>query len=222
MEITNVRVTGFEAAIRGMRNPMNSWYKSDTIFELGKEPTVIGPKDWTLMKQLRQAGSDHRKFMRMIVMTCDIVAPLYWWKEFDTYKVGTIRNSSSTMHKLTSEDITLKSFGWSESDPYPFLQWEKEAVDNIRTMIDCYNNTSDADAKSLIFQKLIELLPSGYMQRSTIQVNYETLISMYQNRRGHKLKDWHIFCSMIEELPHSRVILGKDMQYKFVNPWGEN
>ena len=216
IQIENVEVMGWEAAIRGMRNPMNSWKKSDSCF-CWDEPRCegncsmyIGPNDLNLMTRLRNAGTDHRKFMRMIAVYVDITAPLYWWKEFDTYKVGTVANSCSTMHKIADKEFTLEDF--STEHLYPEV---REAFEN--TIIKClnearktYNFLSDTPSKKDAWWQIIQLLPSSYNQRRTVMLNYEVLANIYKSRRNHKLDEWHTFCDWIEGLPYSELITGKE------------
>lgn len=201
IEITDINVSGWEAAIRGMRNPMNSWDKSDTIFDGDK--WCMGENDLKLMKTLSKAGNDHAKFLRMINVTMDIKAPLYWWKEFDTYKVGTVANSCSTMHKIHYKEFTLEDFSIEHigrvpnCDPSYFgaLEYVIMALNEARH---CYLDTKD---KSYWWQ-MIQLLPSSYNQKRTVQLNYQVLKSMYFARKNHKLDEWHIFCDIILELPY--------------------
>ena len=219
IEIENIETTGWSAAIRGMRNPMNSWKKSDShwdyfpprddrycvVQKARDEEYVIGPNDRDLMLRLRKAGSDHRKFMRMIVVYMDITAPLYWWKEFDTYKVGTVANSCSTMHKIAAKEFTLDDFSREhlyEDDVY-------EATRTLETIIEALNNYREqylvTKDKSDWWQ-MIQLLPSSYNQRRTVMLNYEVLANIYA--AAHKLDEWHDFCRWIESLPYSELITG--------------
>lgn len=239
----NTEIFGWESAIRGMRNPMNSWDKSDSGFcncddcfhvENGTEAHIecnddgfgfcIGENDFKLMKNLVKAGSDHSKFMRMINVTVDITAPLYWWKEYDTYKVGTVRNSCSTMHKIAAKEFTLDDFSHEhlmrtvEEAGTELLDVNGEGTDILVTpkslmniTIGCLNNhrmmylkTND---KSWWWQ-IIQLLPSSYNQRATVQLNYAVLRNMYHSRKNHKLDEWRTFCKWIESLPYSDLITG--------------
>ena len=219
IKIESVEVFGWESAIRGMRNPMNSWEKSDSgyvteVDEGGFEAEFynIGENDLELMKKLVKAGTDHSKFMRMINVTLDITAPLYWWKEFDTYKVGTVRNSCSTMHKIAEKEFTLDDFSHEHLIP--------EAESFLSDIIDCLNDTRkahlyydeekdklavDIDKKGLWWQ-MIQLLPSSYNQRATVQLNYAVLRNMYHSRKNHKLDEWKDFCKWDETLPYSELI----------------
>ena len=214
IKIENVEVFGFESAIRGMRNPMNSWDKSDSYW-VEKEGSCwdgtfsIGINDLNLMQSLVEAGSDHSKFMRMINVTCDITAPLYWWKEFDTYKVGTVRNSCSTMHKIHAKEFTLDDF--SIDDFY----YEDDY--NGISLSDCFENVV-ADCEFLrkkfvetgdkkYWRGLIQLLPESYNQRATVQLNYAVLRNMYHSRKNHKLDCWRTFCEWIETLPYAEELI---------------
>ena len=211
IKIEETNVIGWEAAIRGMRNPMNSWDKSDSevIQEWPEDQKVlkIGPNDLSLMIKLYNAGTDHRKFMRMITVYVDITAPLYWWKEFDTYKVGTVANSCSTMHKIHAKEFTLKDF----STERLYTPMAEAAFDGI---IDALNNAREnflectiskyatsvecAEAKKHYWDEMIQLLPSSYNQRRTVMLNYEVLANIYKSRKNHKLDEWHTFCDWIE------------------------
>lgn len=243
LKIENTEVMGWEAAIRGMRNPRNSWEKSDSFckpstenccgchnydecaysFELTGKPyqETIGPKDLDLMTRLRNAGTDHRKFMRMIAVYLDITAPLYWWKEFDTYKVGTVANSCSTMHKIAAKEFTLDDFSHEH-----LITREKPLVEGVdapeppnaiwlihRTIqtLNQYRNLYLQTKDKKYWWQLIQLLPSSYNQRRTIMLNYEVLANIYKSRRNHKLDEWHTFCDWIETLPYSELITGKDV-----------
>lgn len=207
----------WEAIIRGMRNPMNSWDKSDSYYpeeyrygDLPSDAVDIGDNDLNLMKRLRNAGTDHRKFMRMITVYVDITAPLYWWKEFDTYKVGTVANSCSTMHKIHAKEFTLEDFSCehigdvSNCDPmyYAALEGVIMALNEARH---CFLDTKDKK----YWWQMIQLLPSSYNQRRTVMLNYEVLINMYKSRRSHKLDEWVKFCAWIKTLPYSELITGE-------------
>lgn len=224
IKIENTELVGWEAAIRGMRNPLNSWEKSDSKWYSIGIPTsnpaaindkylsqkyCIGDNDLDLMKRLRNAGTDHRKFMRMITVYVDITAPLYWWKEFDTYKVGTVANSCSTMHKIHAKEFTLDDF--SHEHLYLPLQDLRPTIDLLNTYRERYLETKD---KSDWWQ-LIQLLPSSYNQRRTVMLNYEVLANIYKSRRNHKLDEWHVFCEWIENLPYSELIIGEKVESEF-------
>lgn len=219
--ITNVETYGWEAAIRGMRNPMNSWDKSDSYFGdsyLEDENTYvksnIGPNDLDLMKRLVKAGTDHRKFMRMITVSCDITAPLYWWKEFDTYKVGTVANSCSTMHKIQDKEFTLDDFSHEHLISDCLLE---SVINELNIYRDIYNNydkqtdeyKSDFSKKDIWWQ-MIQLLPSSYNQKRTVILNYEVLANIYKSRKNHKLDEWRTFCDWIKTLPYSELIIGQE------------
>lgn len=242
IKIENVDVMGWEAAIRGMRNPMNSWDQSDSgwdasIYHCDKDYLTVmsedftdyevGPNDRDLMKRLCNAGTDHRKFMRMITVYADITAPLYWWKEFDTYKVGTVANSCSTMHKIAAKEFTLEDFshehlvsGWAGKDingesiilpgPSDCLENTIAVLNRVReSYIDSLNEASDTGLSSKeIWWQMIQLLPSSYNQRRTVMLNYEVLANMYKSRKNHKLDEWHVFCEWIKGLPYSELITG--------------
>lgn len=213
LKIENVEVLGWEHAIRGMRNPKNSWAKSDSGPECpyGKEKCCgecqqnfcIGPNDKQLMMTLRNAGTDHRKFMRMITVYLDITAPLYWWKEFDTYKVGTVANSCSTMHKITDKPFELDDF----SHEHLGFQSVRVLKDTIKVMND-FREEFIKDHEKENWWQLIQLLPSSYNQKRTVMLNYEVLANIYKSRRHHKLDEWHTLCDRIESLPYSTLITG--------------
>ena len=228
LKISNFEVMGWEHAIRGMRNPMNSWEKMDSgwktdctdehlivdsdaegYFELG-----LGPNDRKLMMQLRNSGTDHRKFMRMITVYVDITAPLYWWKEFDTYKVGTVANSCSTMHKIAEKEFTLEDFSYEHLDirTIKVLEDVVNVLNDYRTLYVNYNandfEIKGCPSKKGIWWQMIQLLPSSYNQKRTVMLNYEVLANIYKSRRNHKLDEWHSFCDWIEDLPYSEVITG--------------
>lgn len=220
IKIENTEVYGWEAAIRGMRNPMNSWEKSDSGLTCSQNKNnicdihctadnyckpldkyFIGTNDYTLMMNLRNAGSDHGKFMRMISVTCDITAPLYWWKEFDTYKVGTVANSCSTMHKIADKEFTLDDFSHEHlsDDSIKLL---KDIVFILNFHRKKYLETKDKK----YWWQMIQLLPSSYNQKRTVMLNYEVLRNMYHARKNHKLDEWHTFCDWVETLPYSELI----------------
>jgi hypothetical protein len=228
LKVENVEVLGWEHAIRGMRNPKNSWAKSDSGPECpyGKEKCCgecqqnfcIGSNDKQLMMALRNAGTDHRKFMRMITVYLDITAPLYWWKEFDTYKVGTVANSCSTMHKIAEKEFTLENFScehllsyWGEEKVNPTIIYPCTPMQHLNQTIACLNvcrkKYLETKDKKYWWQ-MIQLLPSSYNQRRTVMLNYEVLANIYKSRRNHKLDEWHTFCDWIEGLPYSALITG--------------
>lgn len=208
LNIENVDIYGWDAAIRGMRNPMNSWDKSDTqyfdrggVFRIPK----IGGNDLALMRKLANAGSDHGKFLRMITVTFDLVSPLYFLKEFDTYKVSTVSNSCSTMHKIHEKEFTLDDFSHEHLDPFSYdVLVETIACLNINR--EAFNLTKDKQ----FWWQMIQLLPSSYNQRRTVQLNYQVLKAMYHARKNHKLDEWRTFCAWIESLPYAELITGVD------------
>ena len=251
IKIENTEVMGWEHAIRGMRNPLNSWDKSDSEFI--RDPDYgcsgncpcedidghcdccfIGSNDLDLMKRLRNAGTDHRKFMRMITVYVDITAPLYWWKEFDTYKVGTVANSCSTMHKIADREFEEGDFSTehlfdaeSKDVEFPIIYGEEHSpiwsLNMTIKMLNFYRKKyletktkpmkEEAKRAPLIkayWWQMIQLLPSSYNQKRTVMLNYEVLANMYKSRRNHKLDEWHTFCDWIESLPYSELITGKD------------
>ena len=257
IKIENTEVMGWDAAIRGMRNPMNSWETSDSnyrpilasrcdtctsyllnncdnyeVYKLCNSPNyfLVGPNDLDLMTRLSKAGTDHRKFMRMITVYLDITAPLYWWKEFDTYKVGTVANSCSTMHKIADKEFTLEDFSCEHLNGEPYhLEWiESAMVDEDITsphkvwatpldilkytieMLNAYRLQYLETKNKNDWWQMIQLLPSSYNQRRTVMLNYEVLANIYKSRYNHKLDEWHTFCDWIESLPYSELITGKE------------
>lgn len=223
IKIENVEVCGWESAIRGMRNPMNSWDRSDSEFNVSCRVCksehyrnkcdnclysdgniLLGNNDLDLMKRLAKAGTDHRKFMRMIVVYVDITAPLYWWKEADTYKVGTVRNSCSTMHKITEREFTLDDFSHEHLLESGFNNCLLYVIQCLNTWREKYLETND----KRFWWQIIQLLPSSYNQRATLMLNYEVLANMYHSRKNHKLDEWREFCKWIETLPYSELITG--------------
>lgn len=221
IKFENTEVTGWQAALRGMRNPMNSWEQSDSgygcVDKICKSCDFdhnwcgntgeykIGEKDLDLTKRLVKAGSDHSKFMRMITVTCDITAPLYWWKEFDTYKVGTVRNSCSTMHKIQAKEFTKDDFSY------------ENVLDDVATIDYSLGRLNYARSKYLetkdkrYWYSMIQFLPSSYNQKATVQINYAVLRNMYHGRKYHKLDEWSVdFCNWIKTLPYSELITGEN------------
>ena len=248
LKIENAEVLGWEHAIRGMRNPKNSWAKSDSGHchkDLVRDCVTcvhhnsgyaacdaggfdVGQNDFDLMTRLRNAGTDHRKFMRMITVYLDITAPLYWWKEFDTYKVGTVANSCSTMHKIAAKEFTLDDFSHEhlvddldvrieiggtdhrDTGPMEVLGMTIDVLNHYREKYLAATKTEEytgLHAKDIWWQ-LIQLLPSSYNQKRTVMLNYEVLANIHKSRRNHKLDEWHTFCDWIEELPYSELITG--------------
>ena len=241
LKIENTEVMGWEHAIRGMRNPKNSWEKSDSVFtqhELEDWPhnTVktfddLGPNDLKLMMTLRNAGTDHRKFMRMIAVYVDITAPLYWWKEFDTYKVGTVANSCSTMHKIHAKEFTTEDFSHEHllepkdvhlpDDSCCNETWEGCGViapidileETVRMLNKARKMFLETNDKKYWWQ-MIQLLPTSYNQKRTVMLNYEVLANIYKSRKDHKLDEWHTFCDWIKSLPYSELIIGQSIEEK--------
>lgn len=245
IKIANVEVMGWEAAIRGARNPMNSWAKSDSCFGencsqhycsvicdsatcegyVDSKGFTIGPNDLDLMKRLCKAGTDHRKFMRMITVYMDITAPFYLWKEISTYKVGTVTNSCSTMHKIHAKEFTLEDFSCehllvgslnnlretiSLLNQYRYIYNHYDSIKNGEMIVSKeIKEIIDILTKKQIWWQMIQLLPSSYNQKRTVMLNYEVLANMYHSRKNHKLDDWREFCEFIETLPYSELITGQ-------------
>lgn len=234
IKIEETETYGWEAAIRGMRNPMNSWDKSDSgicykeiachscnenrnncAYNLEHDGFVIGDNDIELMHRLCAAGTDHRKFMRMIVVYCDITAPLYWWKEFDTYKVGTVANSCSTMHKIQAKEFTIDDFShehidiYREHTMYSPTEYRFSSTDLLKLEITVLNQCRDKYLETKdkkYWWQMIQLLPGSYNQKRTVMLNYEVLTNIYNSRKNHKLDEWHYFCDWIKMLPYSKLI----------------
>lgn len=197
-------IWGFEHAVRGMRNPMNSWDKSDTFVDY--DLVLLGNKDKELMKRLVHAGPSHRKFLRQIFVSVDITAPLYWWKEFDTYKVGTVSNSCSTMHKIHDKEFTLDDFSVEHLNDDVLDKPFKDIISCLNFFRQLYVQDHDKDN----WWQMIQLLPSSYNQKRTVTMNYENLLNIYETRRNHKLDEWKDFCKWIERLPNAELITGED------------
>lgn len=239
LKVEKTETYGWEAAIRGMRNPMNSWDKSDSYQAVdcdrcgkieregycsksdrnctGFECYQVGPNDLSLMKKLSKAGTDHRKYLRMIVVYCDITAPLYWWKEFDTYKVGTVANSCSTMHKIQDKEIMLDDFSYEHLiDNKDLAIYGTEWItplDNLMITISSLNGAREKYLETKnkkYWWQMIQLLPSSYNQKRTVMLNYEVLANIYKSRKNHKLDEWHVFCDWIETLPYYKLITGEE------------
>lgn len=212
VKVEYIKAYNFEGAIRGMRNPMNSWAKSDSKFEGGN--VIIGDNDSDLMKRLYKAGDEHRKYLRQIFVSFDITAPLYFFKEFDTYKVGTTSNSCSTMHKIHSKEFTLEDFSHEHLFGNPDERDVDEAIGILNLTIDMLNRyreeyirTKDKD----IWWQLIQLLPSSYNQRRTITMSYENVVNILKQRSNHKLDEWRDFCEIMRsELPYIKEIMGEE------------
>ena len=211
---------GFDAAIRGMRNPLNSWDKMDSYYIWpDDEEFHIGPNDHDLMMKLRNAGTDHRKFMRMIVVHTDITAPLYFWKEFDSYKIGTVSNSCSTMHKIAEKEFSLDDFS-HEHLTNRSLEILEDTIEVLNRYRDLYLNGgedyfADADDEDYepkdkkMWWQMIQLLPSSYNQKRTVMLNYEVLANIYESRKNHKLDEWRDFCKWVENLQYSELRTGE-------------
>ena len=249
IKLENYEVVGWEHAIRGMRNPMNSWEKSDSFFGESKEDVyeagcyikscddcahkdqdtclpeytnwgvpAIGPNNRDLMMRLANGGPVHAKYRRMITVYVDITAPLYWWKEFDTYKVGTVANSCSTMHKIHEKEFTLEDFSCEYLDMLETKRLHDDVVTNfnyveplnmILTALNCARKMYLETKDKLYWWQMIQLLPSSYNQKRTVMLNYEVLAGIYKWRKNHKLDEWVDFCKFIESLPYSEIITGK-------------
>lgn len=242
IKIENTETYGWEAAIRGMRNPLNSWAKSDSCTkgpfycsdyccdhvecrfreEMG---LAIGPNDYDLMKRLRQSGTDHRKFMRMIMVSVDITAPLYWWKEFDTYKVGTVANSCSTMHKIHAKEFVEEDFSFEHiyeaEEEYPGDWVTNQVYVETQHIIQALNVARERYLETKdkkYWWQLIQLLPTSYNQKRTVTMNYEVLANIYKSRKAHKLDEWREgFCDWIKSLPYSEFITGEFDEIKEEN-----
>lgn len=247
LKVENVEVYGFEAAIRGARNPMNSWDRMDSKFYITKlrNNCKIGPNDYKMLKNLTLAGPEHRKWNRMVTVTMDITAPMYWFSEYDTYKIATTANSTSKMHKMLAKPFEMSDFsfdrliGYNESnismrevgrkygvshtcisgivnDKYKYADkvniYEEVArpiVDTLNELRDMWFNCDDEVIKKQIWYNILQLLPDSYNQKRTVHLNYETLGTMYRQRRHHKLDEWHVFCDTLEKLPYSEFITMK-------------
>ena len=199
IKIENVDVYGWEAAIRGARNPMNSWDRMDSCYNNGE--FEIGENDYKLLKNLTIAGPEHRKWNRMVTVTMDITAPLYWWKEYDTYKVGTVANSCSTMHKIQAKEFEMSDFSVEHLDRIA-LGTFKAVIDELNLDRKLFNETKDKK----YWWQMIQLLPTSYNQKRTVHLNYEVLGTIYHQRRHHKLDEWIEFCDTIKTLPYSEFI----------------
>ena len=201
LTLKNTSVMNFENAIRGARNPMNSWGRMDSHTEPDGS-FVFGPNDLDLAMRLAKAGSDHRKYLRMVFVSVDVTAPLYWWKEYDTYKVATVANSTSTMHKIHSKPFSMDDFSCDHmtDGTKKFMETVVAELENIRLR---FKETKSKDD----WYDMIQLLPSSYNQMRTCTFNYETLINIYRARKNHKLAEWHTFCDCIETLPYAEQLI---------------
>ena len=215
--IENIEINGFEAAIRGARNPMNSWNLMDSCYNNGE--FEIGEKDYDLLRRLTIAGPEHRKWNRMVTVTMDITAPLYWWKEYDTYKVGTVANSCSTMHKIQAKKFELNDFSYEHllegglthlHNTIKLLNEAREIFNNFDYFEPKLKEAYSFEVtKKDVWWQMIQLLPTNYNQKRTVHLNYETLGAMYRQRKHHKLDEWHVFCDTLEKLPYSEFITMK-------------
>lgn len=200
IKIENVEVYGFEAALRGMRNPMNSWDRSDSAERFNPDTKRwhlnVGKNDLDLMRRLFRGGTEHRKFLRMIHVQMDVTAPLYWWPEYDTYKVGTTANSCSKMHKIASRPLTMDDFSTDHLKPYEF-----RALENLILTLNANIESYVAHGNKKDWWQIIQLLPQSYNQRRTIDMNYENVFTMIKQREGHKLDEWNDFVSRLKNLP---------------------
>ena len=199
IKIENIDVYGFEAAIRGARNPMNSWDRMDSCYNNGE--FEIGENDYKLLKNLTIAGPEHRKWNRMVTVTMDITAPLYWWKEYDTYKVGTVANSCSTMHKIQAKEFTLDDFSHEHLNKISI-----EVLKNVILALNEARQNFIGYKEKEYWWQMIQLLPTSYNQKRTVHLNYEVLGTIYHQRRHHKLSEWVEFCDIIKTLPYSEFI----------------
>ncbi len=208
LKIERDQVMNLENAIRGARNPMNSWDRMDSSYD-DEGNYVLGPNDLSLAARLARAGSDHRKYMRMIFVSVDITGPLYWWKEYDTYKVATVANSTSTMHKIHSKEFSMEDFSCDHMTPdtYEFMETVVKQLEVIRLRY--LESKSKED-----WYDMIQLLPTSYNQMRTCTFNYETLFNIYHARRHHKLAEWHTFCDWVETLPYAQELLTFDPSQK--------
>ena len=215
IKVENVETWGFNHAIRGMRNPLNSWDKSDSYIELCD--VIVGDADLALMHKLYKAGAEHRKYLRQIFVSMDIVAPLYWWKEFDTYKVGTVANSCSTMHKLHAKEFTLDDFS-HEHLTTTGIELLEQTIDLLNYWRDWYIRydeyhsviTKEITSKKHVWWQMIQLLPSSYNQRRTVTMNYENAVNMIRQRENHKLDEWRDFVKELQQLPYIKQIMEGD------------
>ena len=201
LKVERISVMNFENAIRGARNPLNSWARMDSYYD-ERGNFVLGENDLSLAKKLARAGSDHRKYLRQVMVSMDITAPLYWWKEFDTYKVGTVANSTSTMHKIQAKEFSREDFSCDRMTD-ECLKVLDSVIAFLETERARFNETKDKEA----WHNMIQLLPSSYNQMRTVTLNYEVLINVYYARRHHKLAEWHVLCDAIENLPYARDLI---------------
>lgn len=208
LKIENFEVVGWEHAIRGMRNPMNSWDKSDSVYayDMVDGGLDIGPNDHTLMMNLAKGGPVHAKYRRMIAVYLDVTAPLYWWKEWDTYKIGTVRNSCSTMHKIHVKPFAIDDFSHDAIDQIDYAVEDfVHTVETLERLRQDFNRTQEKK----YWRAIIQMLPDGFNMKATLMLNYEVLVGIYRDRKNHKLDEWHVFCDWISELPYSELIIGE-------------
>lgn len=201
LSVKNSSVMNLENAMRGARNPLNSWARSDSFYD-EEGNYVLGPNDLSLAKRLAHAGSDHRKYLRQVFVSIDITAPLYWWKEFDTYKIATVANSTSTMHKITSKAFSRDDFSHDHMNEQA-LECLDHVIEVLEDLRQQYLKTKD----KTIWYSIIQLLPTNYHQMRTCTMNYETLINIYHARKNHKLQEWHTLCDWIESLPYAKELI---------------
>ena len=201
IKISNISVMNFENAIRGARNPMNSWARMDSYYD-EEGNYVLGDNDLSLATRLAKAGSDHRKFLRQVIVSLDISAPLYWWKEFDTYKVGTVANSCSTMHKIQAKEFTRSDFSCEK-----LSEGALKVLDSVISFMEQERLAFIETKDKAHWHNMIQLLPTSYNQLRTVSLNYEVLIGIYKARRYHKLDEWKTFCAEIEKLPYAKELI---------------
>ena len=201
LKTERVSVMNFENALRGMRNPMNSWEKSDSYYDEDGN-YIVGEADLSLASRLAHSGTDHRKYLRQIFVSVDITAPLYWWKEFDTYKVATVANSTSTMHKIHAKPFSREDFSTDHMDEETLAQF-----DSVIAYLEVLRNRYMENRDKRYWYDMIQFLPSSYDQMRTVTLNYETLTNIYYARRNHKLDEWHTFCDMIRALPYADALI---------------
>ena len=204
IKIEKTEIFGWEAAIRGMRNSFNSWEKSDSKFNPNTNSFEVGPADLELMDRLSRSGPSHAKFLRYINVTFDVTAPRYWWAEMDTYKVGTVRNSCSTMHKVQAKEFVREDFSVEHLNEES-LKALDILISALNSARDKFNETKDKN----YWWQMIQLLPASLNQKATMQLNYQVLQGLYFTRKDHRLDEWHIFCDWVKSLPYSNLIIGK-------------
>ena len=202
LNVERVSVMNLENAMRGARNPLNSWSRMDSYYD-ENHLYILGPNDLDLAVRLRRAGSDHRKFLRQVMVSADVTAPLYWWKEYDTYKVGTVANSTSTMHKIHSKPFSREDFS-TDHMTEPTLAFMDQVIEKLEEIRLRY---LEEGKKKEDWYDMIQLLPSSYNQMRTCSLNYETLINIYYARKDHKLQEWHSFCDWIASLPYGKELI---------------